>query len=126
MALPSSGLDRSDGLNGQLGVPTPVSALKAKAGGVNINITQIPFNELPDSPTIERAEQCTITHVYECSWFEAANRIIFMPRGTIEVDSFGNYTKILSATIQHLPGDIARITKVSEGLNFDFPPDEFD
>ena len=125
MANISTGLDRSDGSSGQLGTATPAGTVRVQSPGGNTNINSIPLNENPDSPTIERAEQATLSHEFTLSWAEAFNRIRFLSRGQVSIDSYGNYTKLLSASVQHQKGGTATLKTVAEGLSFDWPPEEF-
>ena len=85
----------------------------------------IPFNEDPTSPEIERAEQATITHSFTSTWNDVINRVIGLGRGTIQFDSFGNETRVLSSKITHGEGESGKLIVVSEALSFDTPPDEF-
>jgi hypothetical protein len=121
-----SGFDRADGLAGRLGTATPDGAVLADwAGQYGKPIDGLPIEEQPDSPTIERAEQATFTRHIRMPWEEALNRIQWLGRGVVQQDSFGNLTKILSATLQREKGGMAMVTIVSEGMNFDNPPDQF-
>lgn len=119
------GFDRADGLVGRLGTATPAGAIRVQENGAAIDISNMSIQELPDSPTIERAEQATITHVYRMSWSEAVTRIGFIGRGAVVTDSTGNYYLVLSASIQHEQGGSALFTLVCESKSFDSPPDEF-
>ena len=118
----ASGLDRDDGTTGFLGQPTPNNSKQVNAGDGSNTITT---NEQPDSPTIELGEQATITKKWVSDWNNALTELLALGRGTIEIDSNGNVTRILTSTIQHKHGDIGEISKVSEGLSFDSPPDKF-
>lgn len=120
-----SGFDRADGLDGRIGTATPAGAIEADTADGTVEVSEIPIQELPDSPTIERAEQATLTHRYQMSWEEALTRIAFLGRGVIREDSSGNLTKMLSASIQHERGGTATLTTVDEGMSFDNPPDQF-
>lgn len=120
-----SGFDRADGLYGRLGTPTPVGAVEADRAGATMTVDQVGPEELPDSPTIERGEQATISHEYETSWEDGLTRIVGLGRGLLQVDSGGNLTKMLSASIRHVKGGMCRLGTVSEGLSFDNPPDQF-
>lgn len=120
----SSGLDRDDGLEGRLGTPTPASSKQYDSADGH-DVEAINTDEMPDSPTIERGEQATITKKWNIDFQEALTRILTLGRGTVEFDSFGNATRILSTTVQHKHGDVAELTKISEGLSFDSPPDKF-
>lgn len=123
MSLPS-GFDRADGLDGRIGTATPEGAVKVShAGGEDI--ADMPVEELPESPEVERAEQATLTHHYRTDWADGVTRIYALGRGLVRTDSDGNWTKLLSAKLQHEKGGTALLTTVEEGLSFDSPPDEF-
>jgi hypothetical protein len=82
-------------------------------------------DELPDSPTIERAEQATIMHRTRMTWENGLAYITVLPRGTIVEDSFGNIYRLLSATLQSENGNMAVLTTTCESVSFDNPPDDF-
>jgi len=115
------GVDRADGLEGREGTPTPESSrlVQSATGGVI-------FEELPDSPIIERAEQCTVTHRFRGEWNECLTRLDGLGRGTFLEDSVGNLYKVLSATVQHDRPGVGLLTVVMESLSFDTPWDQFD
>lgn len=85
---------------------------------------QITFEELPDSPTIERGEQCTCTHKFRGSVSDIVNRLGFLGRGTMFYDSYDLIWKVLSSDYSH-HGTHAILNVVSESLSFDTPWDEF-
>lgn len=116
------GYDRADGTGDFLGTPTQGLVVTAPDGVDTID--DVPLNETPDSPIMERAEQETVTHTYTTSWENAKERYDIMPRGTLTQDSKGNLFRILSTSIQHLRGDVGQLHVVSEGI-IDCPPDEF-
>ena len=120
-------LDRADGVtnygSGTVGAPTPAGAITIQGP---IGATDYEIQEDVDSPTLERAEQATITKSFhDLSWNEACTRIDSLGRGGILIDQFGNQIRILSSTIQSQRGNKATLKIVSEGLSFDTPPDEF-
>ena len=117
------GINRADGLGGRLGIATVGRVVNTPDGGNTPD--SIPINELPDSPTIERAEQGTVTHKYSMSYTEALNRCAIYGRGTMVVDEAANYWRVLSSTVQYVRGDSAILTVVAESISFDVPPDEF-
>ena len=123
------GFDRADGNAGRVGTPSPFGAVQADSNGLTGNVADVVLNieEATDSPTIERAEQGTVTHKFILSWEEAKVRIQFLGRGTVREDSFGNVFKVLSASIQYgVPAvEMATLTVVEESLSFDSPPDQF-
>ena len=120
-----SGFDRADGLAGRVGTPTPDGAIIVSSGDGIVTIDGIPFEEEPDSPEIERAEQATITHRFRMSWTEALNRVSFIGRGSYLQDSYGNIYFVLSVRIQRQPGGWATMIVTAEAKTFDSPPDEF-
>jgi len=119
------GADWNDGLSGRGGTASKSSQIKVYASNGALVTEGIPIEELPDSPTFERAEQCTVTHHYRMSWIEALTRISFYGRGVLLEDSYGNFYRVLSSTIQRQTGNLAILTVVSESVSFDVPPDEF-
>lgn len=117
------GLDRADGLGGRLGTRTPAGAVSFDSpNGKNTSPT---IEEDPTSPTMERAEQCTVRKSYTGAYDEMLNRWTVYPRGTLTVDSGYNFFRILSTTLSHMAGDRGRLDLVAEALSFDSPPDEF-
>lgn len=118
------GLDRADGLNGRLGTPTPVAAVKYQ--GPNGTIVA-PIEELSSSPKMERSEQCTVSKSFTGPYDELLNRWVVYPRGTLVVDSGNNFFRILNANISHTQGkgEIGQLDLVQEALSFDSPPDQF-
>lgn len=117
-SYPPNGLDRATGLGGLPGTPTPDSAIVVVPGPYY-------FEELPESPQIERAEQATIVHRFRCDQATGQNLIVGLSRGFIQTDSGGNQTRILSARYDQERADKCVITTTAEGLNFDVPPDEY-
>ena len=82
-------------------------------------------DELPDSPTIERAEQATIMHRERMTWANGLAYITVLARGTIVEDSYGNIYRLLSSTLQSENGNTAILTTTCESVSFDNPPDDF-
>ena len=82
------------------------------------------FEEDPDSPTLEFAEQCTVTHKYHGDW--ATIQTLIVGRGAYLVDSFGYLYRVLSCTIAHEKGNAGSMIIVTESISFNVPPDEFD
>jgi len=120
-SLPS-GLDRADGLNGRLGTPTPDGSILVESSA---GTDEIPIEELPDSPEIERGEQATIVHHYRMSWDEAKQQIQYYGRGAILTDSSGIVSRVLTAKIQHEKGETCTLVITAESISFDVPPDDF-
>jgi hypothetical protein len=122
----TTGFDRADGIAGRLGTATPAGAVEVDVSGQTGTVAEfMPIEELTDSPTIERAEQATLTHKFRMSYDEAMNRIQWLGRGLVREDSFGNVFKLLSASIQHEKAGTAVLTTVDESISFDSPPDQF-
>src|ERR1035437_1820083 len=97
------GLDRADGLSGRIGTPTPSGAISYESAGGK-GIDQIAIQELPSSPTMERAEQCTIRKSYIGSYSEMLNRWGLYSRGSLVVDSYGYGYRILNVNLSHVAG----------------------
>jgi hypothetical protein len=119
------GADRTDGTGGRTGTPTQDGQIVVFDAGGGNTIDTITPQELDDSPIMERAEQCTVTHHVRTSWTDALNRLNFYGRGTMLGDSYGNFYRVLSSSIQRQPGGKALLTVVSESMSFDVPPDEY-
>jgi len=121
---PPVGLDRADGsqsIDGMtIGTPTPSGTISVSgsAGGLF-------FEEDPDSPEIERGEQCTARHTFQCDPTSAQVILQSFGRGTVVMDTANNVWKILTCTSQRLRADRCRIIMVQEGISFDTPPDQF-
>lgn len=124
------GFDRADGVTvlpggGTMGTATPSGSIIALAAGGVTTLANMPIEELPESPEIERAEQATITKTFRMSWSECLNRINFLGRGSLVVDTYGNSYLVLSASIHHEEAGTGLMTVVMEAKTFDSPPDEF-
>ena len=63
-----SGLSRNDGTGGFGTATNPIQDCINDVTGPTTNIDIIQMQEADDSPTIERAEQCTVRHVYKGSY----------------------------------------------------------
>ena len=124
-----SGMNRADGLTTDSGTregtATPVAARiisnRAGTNGTNLPIVE----EDPESPEIERAEQCTITHRFRMPWNEALTRMETLGRGAHLLDDGGNRTRVLSTRVQHQRGGFALLTCTAEATSFDVPWDTF-
>jgi hypothetical protein len=133
LSLIPSGFDRAgDTTYGPLGIGTATNFdASILESGYGINIATLFqdvgtfFEELPDSPTWERAEQSTITHRYACDYDTAIMVLTTYGRGKVLQDSENNLTRILSCRMDFQRGNFCIITVTAEGLNFDNPPDEF-
>lgn len=111
---------------GVVGTPNPAGSVMADNGSGSGTVEAVvSIEEFPDSPTIERAEQGTITHRFRMSWEEALNRINYLGRGLVRTDAIGQTYKLLSSSIQHEQGGTAILTTIDESVSFDLPPDSF-
>ena len=132
IGFPVSGVDRAIGTNGLPGTPTPSN--KRLISG-NVSFGQFFFQEMPNSPTIERGEQATIVHKFQCDYITGQTYLLGLARGQLMVDTQGNMSRILSTTLDHDKGDICVLSITAEGvagLNpnlsislFNVPPDDF-
>lgn len=124
-SLPAVGTDRlgQDGL--KLGTQSPIGDVTVDSAGLE-GIELFEIQEYPDSPEIERAEQCTVTHRFVCSWDDGLTYSDIYPRGAVFADHNGDLFKVLSSKIQSKKGGLCDLTVISEALEFDTPPDEFD
>jgi hypothetical protein len=121
-----AGIDWADGLGKNLGTPSPSGSILANADNGSVHqVSKIPLEELPDSPTLERAEQATVTHSFVLPYSEALNKLAIYGRGALRQDSVGNYYRVLSSSVTRMKGNMARLQIVSESLSYDNPPDEF-
>lgn len=123
-----TGADRGDGNNPlpDTGLPygTPNKNNQIEYDSPNGNNTTFVDQEHPDSPEIERGEQATFQHTFDvATWNEALDLLAQQGMGTINQDSGGNITKVLSSKIQPNSGGYATLVITAEGLNFDTPPD---
>lgn len=124
------GFDRADGQDGRIGTPVDASCVRVQVPGMAVgevvNIDGIPINEDHDSPTIERAEQCTVVHRFTMSFDVGLTLIGTIGRGSLAEDSYGNLFFVLSARLSRNNGaGTATLEVVTEGKSFDSPPDEF-
>lgn len=118
-SFPPSGFDWADG-SGGIGTATASGQLNIRPD------TGFVFEELSTSPQIELGEQATITHTFKCDYLTATILVKGWARGTVFVDSGGYETKVLTTTLTKQPGNMATVSMVAEGINFDNPPDEFE
>lgn len=126
-----SGYDRATGIGGLPGTPTPGGVILYK----NNAETNRFFEEQPDSPNIERAEQTTIVHRFNVDKTTGLTYIQALQRGQMMTDSEGNLTKILSSNLDYQKGDRWTLSITAEGFGglsvgggvstLDIPPDEF-
>lgn len=121
-----TGYDRADGLDDNFGTVAPTNKITVNGEVVaTVNDISIDFEERPDSPEIERAEQQTAQHVFTTDWVNAKELMRFLYRGIIMYDGDGNPWKILSARMKHGRGEATEIIVTSEAIYSDVPPDEF-
>lgn len=84
------------------------------------------FEEYPDSPQIEFAEQGTIRHAFRMEYNMALIYASGLKRGTILVDNQAQYSRVLSTSVNSTRGNMADLVVVAESLmTADVPPDEF-
>jgi hypothetical protein len=124
----ASGLDRQDGLGGRGGTPTNLSLVTVNGPSGLTTAAMLPIEESKESPTIERAEQCTVRHVYNLPWTQAQNYLASYARGALVTDAFNNFYRVLSSEIQYQGAKgagYAQMVVVCESISFDVPPDEF-
>lgn len=86
------------------------------------------FEEYSDSPELEFAEQCTITHRFRCDLTTGISVQQQYCRGYLMSDSMGNVSRVLSTRL--IPDAKSgrqsyTLTVVSEAQSFANPPDEF-
>lgn len=129
------GIDYADGttsLPGQpygtgspaiVGTPLPTAQLQWwTSGGFETNFVE----EMPGSPSLERAEQCTCQHIVKMPYAEGLSYWTQMARGTIVNDTSANVWRILSCEIKRIEVNFCELTYVMEAISFDSPPDEFE
>lgn len=122
--FPPIGIDRCDGLDDRAGTATPDGAVFDLSTG-NVPAKVFFCEELPDSPEIERGEQCTCRHTYKVDYNTGISFLQAYGRGSLAVDSGGNVWRLLSATLVYKAGDYWQYQTVQESISFDSPPDEF-
>ena len=121
----NSGISRNDGTNGY-GTPAKNGQIIWNfPSGPSTTPDNKPTEEFPDSPTIERAEQCTCVHRYSGSYNNLLNLLQIYGRGALVTDAGGNYYRVLSSSLQYQKGGMGIFTMTSESISFDVPPDEF-
>lgn len=103
-----------------LGTPTPDNQPAYYSGD-----TSFIFEEDANSPSIERGEQATIVKTFHCDPVTAQTLIIGLGRGTIQTDSSGDVTRVLTSRYDYERADKVKISVTSEGVSFDSPPDQF-
>jgi hypothetical protein len=102
------------------GTPTPVGARQV------LQQDLVTWEEDPDSPQIEFAEQGTIRHSFKTDYQTALGFALNNKRGTILTDSNNNVSRVLSCSLNYLKGDMCQVVVVAESLmTVDLPPQEF-
>lgn len=127
------GFDRADGettypdggSNAQLGTATPEGVILVQNTDGTSTLDEVPFQESPESPEIERAEQATFTHRFVGSWDDIVNRLQVLGRRTLERDSYDNWYRVLSSQVRRVKPGLGELTVTSEAISFDTPPDDF-
>ncbi len=119
-----SGLSRNDGTDGFGTATNPLQVSINDVTGPTTNIDIIPTQEADDSPTIERAEQCTVRHVYKGSYNNCLALLAIYGRGVLITDDFGNYYRVQSSAVQYQKPGRGVLTITSLSISFDVPPDE--
>lgn len=123
--------DWADGQGDNYGTPAPAGLMNAggKIGTNTAGFLQFALEEASDSPTIEVAEQATITHRFIGVNYTFGQFLQqAYPRGSLMTDNNGNESVVLSTNLQRTKGGIfANFTIVSEGQAplFSNLPDEF-
>lgn len=129
--FPVNGLDWASGLTvddaggGSTSLPGTQTPFDARAQISNGELGFI-YEERPDSPEIERAEQGTIRHTFKVDEDTGLAMLQGTGRGRFLTDSFGNVSRVLSCRLNHIRGDHWSIEVVAESISFDTPLDEFD
>jgi hypothetical protein len=119
------GIDWEDGQGGRLGTPSLPQQIIYNGPAGQQPTRNITTEEADDSPTIERAEQCTVHHTKKVSYENGKAMLGVYGRGSLVSDSAGNYYRVLSASLQKQKSGRALFTVTSESISFDVPPDEF-
>jgi len=120
-SYPPSCFDVADGTIIGVGTATPDGAIQVQNafGGGFI------FEEDPNSPEIERGEQGTVVHKFNCDTQTGINIVATIGRGAIFIDSFGNVTRCLTCRFRNAKADTCSIEITGESISFDVPPDEY-
>jgi len=111
------------------GIPTPTGVILVNDNGKLMDITDDDYSlilrEVATSPTVERAEQATITKEFVTDYENGKILLASLGRGTLLVSEDGDVTRVLSSKMDRArPGHVI-LTVVSESISFDTPPDEF-
>jgi hypothetical protein len=128
--FPPNGVDRADGSHTDeagnvIGTADVAGSVLINPGGAGEDTEDFIFEELPDSPEIERAEQGTIQHRFRCDPETGLVLIKQLPRGRWLTDTAGNITRVVSSRLNWQKPNVPILTVTAEGVSFDTPPDEF-
>lgn len=123
---PPNGIDRADGsqtddAGNPIGTPNVDGSFKFN----NPVGDEFCFEELPDSPEIERAEQATFQHRFRVDPTTGLELLQGLGRGRFLQDSAGNVTRVVSSRLNWQKGLIPMLSVTAESVSFDTPPDEF-
>ena len=130
------GIDSADGVTklpvqpyGSSGTPTIVgTALPTGEAYVWTpdGLNQPFLQEQPNSPRLERAEQCTCEHSIRIDKARGELYWANLPRGTVVSDTGANIWRVLSCDYTRESDLFVVLHYVMESLSFDSPPDDFD
>ena len=126
-----SGIDWADGLNGHPGTPSSDDAIAYQTMDGDFNLSDIGldlsiYEELKDSPEIERGEQATVQHRFKMDYDTGITYLQGLGRGNYMIDDEGNLTKVLTSRLTRGPEpNICVLSVTAEGISFDTPPDDF-
>lgn len=120
-----AGPDRADGSSGQYGTASGDGQI---VKWLQPGASDIPIEELADSPEIEIGEQETTVHRWQMSYNEAITRKEYYARGVILTDSNGDNYRVLTSKVQPTKGYAGPtiFTVSSESLSANLPPDQFE
>jgi hypothetical protein len=130
LSLIPSLYDRADGgVTNDLGTYTPQQLVALNYSlGLDASGKTTLFEEASDSPTVEAAEQWTITHRFYVDYQTGISLQKQYYRGYVMTDRLNNLSRVLSTTLVPLAKtnvQVCMLTVVSEGTNWGAPPDDF-
>ena len=108
-----------------VGTPLPTTSL-FMVGATTPGLAGTFLEEMPGSPRIERAEQCTCDHTLKLDKTSALTYCLSLARGTIVSDTGANIWRVLSCDYTRDSDLYATLHYVMEALSFDSPPDDFE
>ena len=128
--MPPNGVDRADGsrvdeTGNTIGTADVAGSVQINPGGAGSDTEDFIFEELPDSPEIERAEQATIQHRFKCDPTTGLILLKECGRGRFMTDSAGNTTRVVSSRLNWQKPNVPILTVTAESVSFDTPPSEF-